>query len=149
MKKTLITLALFAAGAVQAQTQWSLQLHGASHHEGPRGNGLQWNERNVGAGVRAQFNPDWGVQAGAYDNSYNKTTVYALAQYTPLPLPFNGRAGVFGGYASNYPTSVPAIAGLMASWPVYKRVHASVRYVPRVGGDTVAVWAFEVGVQFK
>lgn len=122
----------------------SLQLHGLSTHAESRGaydrSGQPWNERNYGLGLRYTVSPEWSVQAGAYRNSINRNTVYAIATYTPLNLgPL--RVGVFGGLASGY--SAPVIGGLaLEAGPVTFRV------VPKVKGHTPFVVAVEYGIPF-
>lgn len=120
-----------------------VQIHGASKHTS-QPQGYEFNERNLGGGVRLQLNDRWGVQVGAYKNSYRRNTKYALFQYTPIDLG-NVRAGVFGGYASGYAYKVPGVAGAMATWQVSGRLSTTVRYVPPVGKGTSGVFAFELG----
>lgn len=99
-----------------------------------------WNETNAGMGLRYTFSEQWSVQAGAYNNSTEKQTVYALATWTPLQLgPV--RAGLFAGVATGY--TVPVIGGAAVELgPV------TVRVVPKVRNATPLVVAVEVGVPF-
>lgn len=123
-----------------------VQLHGASAHMSPRANGLPWNERNWGGGVRAQLTPDWGVQAGTYQNSFNRVSKYAFVQYTPIDFG-SVRAGAFAGYLSGYNLPAPVGAGAMATWQVTTRLSTTLRYVPPLGKGTSGVWAFELGMR--
>jgi hypothetical protein len=81
----------------------------------------QLNQVNPGLGLTYSFNPDWSASAGFYDNSYRKTSGYALANWTPLhaslPGGFTLGAGVTAGLVSGY-TRVenpykPLAAGLL------------------------------------
>lgn len=147
MKKfiTTIALALLATTAC-ASDVWSLQLHGLSWHAKPRAEfdstGREWNERNVGLGIRHTFSDTWSVQAGAFRNSVDRTTVYAVANYTPVQ--FGGvRAGVFGGVVTGYPAGIPLGAGaLVELGPV------TVRIIPPIKGATPLTLGLEVGIKF-
>lgn len=103
---------------------------------------VPYNERNLGAGLRAQLAPAWAVQGGVYRNSYDRTSVYALADWTPLaagPV----RAGLFAGLASGYDHGAAA-GGLLvrAQWD---RFSLTLRGLPKVSqkqsGHTVALEA--------
>lgn len=142
MKKSFVLLALFSANAF-AQSSTHLVLHGLSSHSHPHP-AIQWNERNWGVGVRHQFSPDWGVQAGAFRNSYRKTSVYALAQYTPLHIgPVS--AGGFFGPATQYPNH-KVVGGALG---IYQAEHVSiaVRITPRIG-ESPSVKTIEAGIRF-
>lgn len=64
------------------------------------------NQRNPGLGIEYAINRDWSLAGGAYSNSYRRTTVYALAEWTPLHVGRRGHwhidAGLAGGLASGY-----------------------------------------------
>ena len=143
--KHLILAAAVALTACQAQAETHLQLHGISKHVEQRAVG-EWNERNVGLGLRKQYNPDFGVQVGLYRNSISRTTAYALAQYTPLHV---GKlsGGMFAGLASGYNYRYPVAGGLLATYQgsVYS---TTVRYIPTIKGVATGVVALEVGVKF-
>jgi len=59
-----------------------------------------YNERNLGLGLERQKG-DWSLGVGFYDNSIDKTTVYALGGWTPLRL-FGTRVGLAAGPATGY-----------------------------------------------
>lgn len=146
MKSTLTTLALLLAATSAHAGDWHLQLHGLSAHDKPRVNGKPWNEKNWGAGVRYQFNPTWGVQAGGYRNSYDRNSEYLLAQYTPLqvgPL----RLGAFLGYVDGYGLTTPAGGGLMATWQG-ERLSLTTRFVPKTKWGHATSLAVEIGLRF-
>lgn len=146
MRAALILAALLLCATSAFAGEWHLQLHGVSTHDKPRANGMPWNEKNHGAGVRYQFNYTWGVQAGGYRNSYDRNSEYLMAQYTPLALgPV--RAGVFAGYLTGYGFSVPAGAGVMATWQ-RDRLSITARYVPKVKKGHASMLAAEIGLRF-
>lgn len=76
-----------------------------------------YNAFNYGAGIEYHINPDFLAIAGAYHNSFYKTSVYGLAAYTPiklLGLQFGIAAGTINGYQSmNNGNWAPAAAGLI------------------------------------
>lgn len=122
-----------------AKGDFHLQLHGASYHFD---RSRKWNERNVGIGLRYQINPDWAVQAGTYDNSFNRRTNYLAATWTPLhagPVAL----GVFGGLVSGY--KMPVAAGLAAHIQG-DRLSFTLRGVPS-GSWGSGFLAAEVGVR--
>lgn len=159
IKTIVFTLALLATSAFAGEL--SLQLHGLSWHATSRAEfnqptptpvckkckvapvakpALQWNEANVGLGIRNTFSDDWSIQGGVYRNSVDETTVYAVANYTPLhigPL----RAGGFAGLASGYKKPVIA-GGLIEAGPV------SVRIIPEIKGVTPLTIGVEIGIKF-
>ena len=96
--------------------------HTVSRHLTERANGKQWNEANAGLGVRYQLRPDWSVQAGAYRNSINRTSAYAIAEWTPVRY-----AGLFAGAATGYADGVRPVGGALLRWD-----NVTVRLAPRV-----------------
>lgn len=143
--KTAVTLALaILASAAHAEPSWHLQLHGLSHHFGDKAVG-EWQEKNLGAGIRYQHNETWGVQAGGFRNSYDRNTAYAVVDFTPL---LGGSVGVFAGVASGYEKEGPVLGGLMARWQGEK-FSLTARFIPKVRKEHTAVIAFEAGWRFK
>jgi hypothetical protein len=99
---------------------------------------LKWNEFNVGLGLRYTHSDDLSTQFGLYKNSIDKTTVYALATYTPIDI-LGARVGVFGGLASGY--SKPVIAGGAVEVGPF-----TLRVIPRIKGVTPWAVGIELGV---
>ena len=143
MKVALALLLVLVAGAACAESSVHLQLHGASHHFYEREGGVPWNEKNLGLGVRYQHDPMWGIQAGFFDNSVNRTTTYVIAQFSPIVI---GRtsAGVYAGFATGYDEKWKNLLGGFFVTQQWDRVSVTVRYVPISKG----VLAFEAGVEF-
>jgi hypothetical protein len=143
MKKLLLIAAL-AAAPLMAAAEVHLQIHGFSHHFEERING-EWNEKNLGLGLRWQQSPSFGVQAGFYDNSYSKNTNYLIADWTPV---LNNKVGVFGGYGSGYDNKYPLIAGFLYRENVGK-ASVTLRLVPPISSETSGVVAIEFGWRIK
>ncbi|MDE2254344.1 MAG: hypothetical protein KGL42_08795 [Betaproteobacteria bacterium] len=110
------------AGAAELPTHghWSLDISTASYHL------RQWardslNQDNPGLGFEYQATPDWGLAAGFYKNSYSRTSIYALATYTPLHISLpeglkvaaGGLAGVISGYTNQEAPARPLMAAAL------------------------------------
>ena len=157
MTRLIIALAacIAAAGASAAD---HLVLHGLSWHSGKRvetrreqvapqctakkygGEACAWgtrtvevevpyNETNYGIGWRRTYSAAWATQAGIYLNSYDKLSVYALGEWTPLQAG-QVSAGLFAGLASGYSHGFTA-GGLVARWQG-DRLGVAVRFMPDV-----------------
>lgn len=122
--KALIAAALLACiGAAQA-ADYSIVVHGLSHHTEQRKSGKPWNEVNGGLGIRATVKDSLSVQVGAYRDSVFKTTAYALADFTPLHVGDFAAGGFAGG---KYSTALKPILGALlryesSGWAVTGRV---------------------------
>lgn len=141
---------LWSERARADEADWHLTIHGLSKHgashryDSPE----PYNERNWGAGLRWQIAPALDVQAGAYRNSYDRTSVYGAATWLPLQIgPL--RAGAFAGLTNHYPMRdgrVIPVGGLAArlQGDVFS---ATVRAAPAVAGKTHGVITIEIGVR--
>jgi hypothetical protein len=90
---------------------------------------VPYNEQNWGAALRAVLTPSWAVQGGAYRNSYDRTSVYALADFTPLRAGVFS-AGLFGAVASGYEHG--AFGGGLIARLQGERLGAAIRFMPDV-----------------
>lgn len=146
MIRFLSALILMFIVSIASAGELHLQLHGISEHDKPRTNGKPWNEKNYGAGLRYQFDETWGVQAGAYRNSYDRQSKYLLLQHTPLHLgPVH--VGFFAGYLDGYDTAHPLGAGALATLQG-DRLSLTARLVPRSKWTNTAVVSLELGFRF-
>lgn len=147
---------LFVAGLLYSEraraddSDWHLAIHGLSSHGAHHqpGIGTRYNERNVGAGLRLQLDPAVDVQVGAYRNSYDRTSAYAVGTWLPAQLgPL--RVGAFAGLTNHYPMRdgrVVPVGGLAARLQG-DTFSATLRAVPAVAGKTTGVVAIEFGVR--
>lgn len=112
MKSIIAALALLPAIA-SAGDFWGV-VNVSSYH---LNRDKQYNSFNYGAGLEYHTSKEVLFTAGLYHNSFYKTSIYALAAYTPLNLlgiQFGAAAGVINGYAGlNNGNLTPAIAGLI------------------------------------
>lgn len=142
--KTMVALVLaISATAVHAEESWHLNLHTVSHHFNERKNGKEWNEENLGLGIRREFSSDISVQAGFYRNSIDKWSTYAVGEYTPVSIG-NVHAGIFAGVRTNYSQPVMAAAGAVVRWQG-ERYSVSVRMTPKIGDKCAGYIALELG----
>ena len=104
--------------APTAAPRWALDISTTSYHT------RQWardslNQNNPGLGIEYHCTPNSGFAAGFYKNSYSRTSVYALATYTPLhislPEGFSLAAGGLAGVVSGYTTAEAPGRPLMAA----------------------------------
>lgn len=131
-----------AAAPSDTDSKYSIVIHGVSKHSGNK----VYNEVNTGAAFRYQQSESLSYQAGVYDNSYNKTTVYGIVQYTPLTLGDKVKLGGFAGLATGY--DMPGIGGLMGDMSLSKRITMTVRHVLKISKSTGSVTAIELGYKF-
>lgn len=108
-RRALAAMAIFATVVALAHPAhagtWRLDVNLASYHT-ERWARESLNQRNPGVGIKYTFNRNWAIGAGAYNNSYRRPTVYALAEWTPLHLGqrihWHIDAGLAAGLASGY-----------------------------------------------
>ena len=145
MKKYLLAAAIALASTLSAAADYAVVVHGASHHFAQRAEG-EWNESNVGLALRAEFDKDLSAQVGFYRNSEYRTSVYALADYTPLhlgPVSLGGFAGVATGYAKPIVPVAGAVARLQLG-----RTALTLRLAPKSGIGGSAVASIELAFKF-
>lgn len=98
-----ITTATAAASAAAGTLDLNINL--ASVHT-QRWAQQSLNQRNPGLGATYHVSRTWSVAGGVYRNSYRRSSVYALGEWTPLQLGYADKwhadAGVAAGIASGY-----------------------------------------------
>jgi len=148
MKRTLIALALATALSAQA-TEYHGVLHGLSKHQHETDrNGNKWNEVNLGAGLRFKQSEDLSYQVGIYNNSQRHTSVYALADWTPLHYSIVS-AGVSGGAVTGYEVyPVVPVATFVVRLTLTSRMDVMVRYLPSITPKLEGVTAIEASWRF-
>jgi hypothetical protein len=119
-----------ASEALPSRTE--LVVHGVSYHFD---RSQEWNERNLGLGLKLPQGNGLSYQIGFYDNSYGRQTWYAITQkeWTVMGV----QTGIFAGKVTGY--RVPVAAGLMVS-----SNNLTFRIVPPVGSQTSGVIALEL-----
>ena len=144
--KLIAACALFAWAAAASAQDYSVVVHGLSHHAEQRPAG-KWNEVNTGLALRYAPDADLAYQVGLYRNSIDLNSVYALSDWTPLHvgvISFGGFAGGATGYKAR-PVSV--IGGAVARVQI-QRVSLALRMAPKAGIGGSAVVSVEAGFYF-
>lgn len=80
----------------QAET-W-VGMNTVSHHFDPA---RKYNERNLGLFYERRTSDEWGHQLGYYENSYNRTTAYAVSTWQPWTV-LGVKLGAFAGIGTGY-----------------------------------------------
>uniref|UniRef100_E6PSP4 Uncharacterized protein n=1 Tax=mine drainage metagenome TaxID=410659 RepID=E6PSP4_9ZZZZ len=114
------TQAAHAAASTPTPSRWALDISTTSYHT------RQWardslNQDNPGLGFEYHCTPNSGFAAGFYKNSYSRTSVYAVATYTPLHISLpaglsvaaGGLVGVISGYTSAEAPDRPLMAAAL------------------------------------
>lgn len=114
---------------------------------------FKFNEVNPGVAIRAEFDQDWSVQGGVYKNSYYKTTLYGVVQYTPLHVAgvrLGGFVGLGTGYTAHSAANVGPFSLLGGAVAIAQVGNASVavRVVPKLSSGTTGVRTLELGYRF-
>lgn len=141
-------LAVLMLGSLPAWAgEWHVQLPTVSYHTD---RSKSYEESNYGLGVR--YEPDdsaLAYQAGAYRNSYRRTSVFVIVDYLPLAVA-HVRAGLFAGLATGYAyidiAGVSPIGGAVVRAEV-DRFSATLRFAPGVKKHS-SVFGLEIGVRF-
>ncbi len=88
---------------------------------------VKYNNRNFGLGWRF----DSGYMVGAYQNSYNLTTVYLAKDFM-----LNEHVGLLAGMATGYQemsgAAITPIGGILLKLPVADRVSLNILAMPRM-----------------
>ena len=132
-----------SGGALQAEESWHINLHTVSHHFSERQHGKQWNQENLGLGIRREFSSDVSVQAGFYRNSIDRWSTYAIGEYTPIAMG-NLHTGVYAGLRTNYTKPVMFAAGALLRWQG-ERYSVTLRAAPKMCSQCSAFVALEFG----
>jgi hypothetical protein len=130
MKRALCIAALSLATSAQAG---ELVMHATSWHS--RG---EYCNQNAGLGY---LSPS-GWMAGAYRNSYDRTSAYAggYAEWQVGPIKVGGIVVLAAGYGS------PVLSAAMVALPLVGDTHLRVLIAPQLGGGGATVVHGMVGV---
>lgn len=89
--------------------EWRINAGGVSWHSD---RAAHYQETNLGVGLEYRRG-DWGAMAGAYRNSIDRTSRYALGEWLPIqagPVRIGAVAGVVTGYHWRDGGPVPVLA---------------------------------------
>jgi len=159
-----LVISLFSHAA-SAETQWRIGANLASIHINPE---REFNEFNPGMFLSATFRSgqrfEYGVQAGAYMNSYSERTIYTstyanwrIAQFGNVDVRLGGFVGLF-----EYPVLAERARGI--GWPtvgdyilalgpslkieLQSGVDFTVGFLPVKTKETAGVFTFQMSVPF-
>lgn len=126
-----------------------LLLHGGSKHYGDT-QGYDFNESNSGVGYQHDITPQFAVIGGVYDNSYNRTSVYAGAAVTTNPRR-TFSVGLQGGIVTGYddtPQGTGVVTGYVLPFVRARRglVFAEIGWIPPLTG--IGAITYSVGVSW-
>jgi hypothetical protein len=144
MKKVFITLLLMPSLAVAGEW-WGVATL-ASYHVNTE---KKFNQRNYGLGLEYQTG-DMAYVAGQYKNSHYRSSVYAMAVWTPLSvgvLHAGGAIGVVNGYPGiNNGGLGPAAVGIVKL--EMQRVGLNLVVSPAVSNNSPLTFALQVKFKF-
>jgi hypothetical protein len=150
--KAIITLllALVSFASHADESQWSMQLHGASWPSDDRSkyddSGRDWNEVNLGIGLRYELSPVWAVQAGVYHNSVDKTSAYVIGDWLPMQAG-SFKLGLFVGGVTGYSAYAVTPAGGVVARHEFGKFSATWRAMPPIPKRTPLTVGFEIGIK--
>jgi len=112
------------------------------------------NQINPGIGFEYQANRTWGLAVGEYTNSYRKTTLYGLADFTPIHLGHEGgwhldagmAAGLLGGYTHREVPCAPLGGGLLVRVAAPNGIALNLFDVPNTGAHQSGFIGFQLAV---
>lgn len=109
-----------------------------------------YNSRNFGGGLEYQLTDDIALMAGAYRNSFDKESAYALASYSPIPM-LGARLGIAAGTVTGYSGrnhghAAPAIAVILRMEG--ERVGANIMVMPPVTDHSPLTIGLQVKLKF-
>ena len=152
---------IVASAEESGRSKWWLDLNLTSQHSRDtyfyRGREHEYNPRNFGLGVTYDASSWYSVKSGWFNNSYHKTSLYALVQphYDFLKSPnwlvaLGAGAGLVTGY-HNTVDDLPVVSpmGILTfSIADEHRWHATIGYLPfrvLLGRDHADVLTLQVG----
>lgn len=114
------------------------------------------NQKNPGVGMTYRFSRSWAVAGGMYENSYDRSTWYVLAQWTPVQLGHTGgwhvdaglAAGLATGYRPDEVVCAPLIGGGVVRIVSPSGVSLDVFGAPGAGDGTSGFLGFQLSLPF-
>ncbi len=125
-----------------------VEIHVTSYHFDESGDD-DFNEVNIGAGYNYEIKPTIFAVAGAFNNSYEKLSIYAGAKWLPIEYKFI-KLGVVGGVVTGYEDDTDANEVQPIIIPEvqlhYKKVYLVSRISPDVGDNSSVAITFSLGI---
>ncbi len=124
-----------------------LELHATSYHFDEHDDD-DFNEFNIGAGYNYEFNSKTYAVIGAFNNSYDKLSVYVGAKWLPIDIKFF-KAGFMAGLVTGYEDDTDANAVQPMIIPEiqfhYKQFFLASRVIPDFGENSTTAITFSIG----
>ena len=122
-----------------------VELHATSYHYSRSQN---LNEFNIGAGYNYEFNSKTYATIGAFNNSYDKVSVYAGAKWLPLKKRYF-KAGFVAGVVTGYEDDTDANEVQPMIIPEvqfkYRNYYIASRIIPDFGDNSSTAITFSIG----
>lgn len=143
----LIVLILMTYGCARASELWGTATFASYHLDRTKG----YNERNLGVGIQYRTSTHWRWVAGGYDNSFNRTTLYAGAGYFTETLvqllSVNVKLGAIVAAVTGY--GAHATGAVLPTLSFEKSgFELGVGYIPKIDHKTSAVVTGYIGKEF-
>jgi hypothetical protein len=128
-----------------------LELHLTSYHINEDSDD-NLNEFNIGAGYNYEFKPTIFLSFGAFNNSYEKLSVYAAAKW--LPLEYKAiKAGLVGGFITGYDENTDANEIQPVVLPEiqfhFNQFYLVSRFAPDLGDNSSSAITLSIGYKFQ
>ncbi len=128
-----------------------LELHITSYHFNEDSDD-HLNEFNIGAGYNFEYTSKIFASFGAFNNSYEKLSIYAGVKWMPLEYKFI-KAGLVGGVVTGYDEDTDANEIQPIIIPEiqlhYKQVFIASRFAPDLGDNSSSAITFSIGYKFQ
>jgi len=128
-----------------------LELHLISYHINEDSDD-NLNEFNIGAGYNHEIKPKIFASFGAFNNSYEKLSIYAAAKW--LPLEYKSiKAGLVGGFVTGYDEDTDANEVQPIIIPEvqfhFSQFYLVSRLAPDLGDNSSTALTFSIGYKFQ
>ncbi|MBV8248212.1 MAG: hypothetical protein JO200_07140 [Comamonas sp.] len=130
-----------------AEENWHIDVHTFSYHFSKRKNNMDWNQVNLGLGLRREFSDSISVQAGFFRNSIDRWSLYAITDWTPISMG-NWKAGAYAGIRTNYEKPVMLAGGALLRWQG-ERYSTTLRLMPKTCNTCSGLISIEFGWKFN
>ena len=156
IKTIVVTMLLVISTQAHSLDGW-LDIHLTSFHANrtyvdQSGNDVKYNQSNLGLGLSLPVNANIDARAGFFENSFNKTSLYAGADFHTNSNKLIS-AGINTGLASGYkntPANTSTVTPMLVPYLSFKlkNFRTQIGYIPAIDPKQVAVWTISVGTKF-